>query len=117
MRLILAKRHARQERILARHSTDRPGGAGAVWPPGRSSRSDARPQAAARVAVKVFVEQQMVAEIRILLSFAERRRPAARRPSPRKNKLVSRRLSSCAPLVDRDESPEPVGHSTLKSSP
>ena len=78
----------------------------------------ARADAGAVVAVEVLVEQHQVPPVRIaLIQLDCRRAPAAGRPSSFRKMRVSRREISAATSHSVIIWPEPVGHSTLKSSP
>ena len=89
-------------------SRDDPGPAGLV----------ARAEAGAVVAVEVFVEQDVVAPVRIvleLLGAAVHRPPAVLVAQEDAREAVAR--SPWRPRTGSSCLPEPVGHSTLKSSP
>ena len=68
------------------------------------------------VAVEVFVEEQAIAPVRSSWNFACPPKTAAARPSSQEDACQPRRISSATwyRFMCR---PEPVGHSTVKSSP
>ena len=74
--------------------------------------------AAAGVAVEIFVEQDVILEMRVgLRVWDDISRRAAGRPSPCKNNFVEAAREFVGHRNEGDEFPEPVGHSILKSSP
>ena len=94
-----------------KRSTSRRNQAG---PPGLVARAEARPV----VPVEVLVEEDQVAPVRVVL---ELRRAAVHRAlgrrSSRRNVPASRRVISSATSKRFIWWPDPVGHSTVKSSP
>ena len=83
-------------------------------PPGLVARAESR----AGLAMEVFVEQQVIAPMRIVLECSRHRRSTGRRPcSSRTKRRVSRAVISAATSNRFIVRPEPVGHSTRNESP
>ena len=104
----------RLQRVLGRHA---PEGIQKTRDEPGPARLVTGPEAGADVAVEVLVEEDQVAPVRVVL---ELRRAAVDRPATgrvRRNMLESRREISFATSKRVIRFPEPVGHSTLRSSP
>ena len=69
------------------------------------------------VTLEVFVEEDQVAPVRIVLNFAVPPYTGRRPLVSRRNVPASRREISCATSNSVMYRPEPVGHCTVKSSP